>query len=577
MPLPRRPRCRRSPRAAGPRPDGARAQAPAAGVRRRRRRAARLARAADGLVDAAQRRRGADAAARRSSRSAHIFHIVSTKRGGGPLHFWLEHFLLDWWPGLPALRVPSLVFACLGLPGVGARRPPAGRPGGGGRRRAADCRRADPGPLRDVRPAAHPALRLADVEHGASSRAPRMAAARGWWIAGGLLLGLSVFVHPTAPLYALTAFGAAALYCPRPPREVVREAWPGAAALLVAFVPYYVKTLHVLSDRYGVGSGAGGRTFSGRPVWEDALHFVAPGRHDVNYFTVLAAVGVVALALARGGRVLAFCAITVAAPIVFFSIVPASGDSAIFFDRYMIPVTPAFFTVVLTGCLTIAARAGRLRRARARAPRRRSARDRVAVRRASPRRRPPASTSTRSSTRSRAHRRARCCSARRGRAASSSRRFDYGHPANILDHLVALRVARSSSWTTTRASGRFPSVGAGEPRGGRLAVLCSRSAEVSAASRRVRRGAKVVTVRQVERHYFVVRSRSALRPRALIGLGRTLRARLEARGPGEPAGRRASDRRCAAASRSRRSCVPYGELGDPDISPHWPPCETSHQ
>jgi uncharacterized membrane protein len=34
------------------------------------------------------------------------------------LHFWLEHFLLSWWPGLPALRVPSLVFLCLALPAV---------------------------------------------------------------------------------------------------------------------------------------------------------------------------------------------------------------------------------------------------------------------------------------------------------------------------------------------------------------------------------------------------------------------------------------------------------------------------
>ena len=66
-------------------------------------------------------------------------------------------------------------------------------------------------------------------------------------------------------------------------RAKVRAAWPGAVALLVTFVPYYVKTLHVLSDRYGVGgSGQSGRTFSGRPVWEDALHFVAPGRQKQN-------------------------------------------------------------------------------------------------------------------------------------------------------------------------------------------------------------------------------------------------------------------------------------------------------
>ena len=72
----------------------------------------------------------------------------------------------------------------------------------------------------------------------------------------------------------------------------------------VTFGPYYVRTLHVLGDRYGVASGAAsGRTFSGRPVWEDARHFVAPGAHDVNYFTVLAAVGLVALLVQRRYRV----------------------------------------------------------------------------------------------------------------------------------------------------------------------------------------------------------------------------------------------------------------------------------
>jgi uncharacterized membrane protein len=47
-----------------------------------------------------------------------VFHIVSTERGGGPVHFWLEHFLQGWWPGLEALRFPSIFFACLALPAV---------------------------------------------------------------------------------------------------------------------------------------------------------------------------------------------------------------------------------------------------------------------------------------------------------------------------------------------------------------------------------------------------------------------------------------------------------------------------
>ena len=104
-------------------------------------------------------------------------------------------------------------------------------------------------------------------------------------------------------------FAATLALVPRPPRAVVREAWPGAVALLVGFVPYYIRTLHVLSDRYGVGTGKkNAHTFSGRPVWEDALHFLAPGRHDLNYFTALAIVGVVALLVLRRWRVVAFCA-----------------------------------------------------------------------------------------------------------------------------------------------------------------------------------------------------------------------------------------------------------------------------
>src|SRR4029077_19588193 len=113
---------------------------------------------------------------------------------------------------------------------------------------------------------------------------------------------------------------------------------------------------------YGVGSGqAHGRTFSGRPVWEDALHFVAPGRHDLNYFTVLALIGGVTLLVRHAHRTLAFCAITVAAPVLFFSFVPASGGSALFLHRSLLPVTPAFLTVVLAGGVAVARWAGRWR------------------------------------------------------------------------------------------------------------------------------------------------------------------------------------------------------------------------
>src|SRR6478752_4512803 len=110
-----------------------------------------------------------------------VFHIVSTQRGGGPVHFWLEHFLQGWWPGLEALRPHTLLFAWLMWGTVLALR--AAREG-----------------------------------------------SRPLWILAGVVLGLTVFVHPTAPLYALTAFAAAAAFVPRSPRSVIRETWPGALA-----------------------------------------------------------------------------------------------------------------------------------------------------------------------------------------------------------------------------------------------------------------------------------------------------------------------------------------------------------
>src|SRR5262245_56379351 len=171
-----------------------------------------------------------------------IFHIVSTERGGGPLHFWLIHLTLDWPGGLVGLRVPSLVFLAAALP-----------------------------------PVAWIALELADavvaaaavlltataplaISYSTFARPHAMlfawltwgtalglrAARRGRrvdWVVAGVVLGTSVFVHPTAPVYSLTAFAAVLLVAPRPPRELAREAWPGAVALVVGFLPYYLSTL----------------------------------------------------------------------------------------------------------------------------------------------------------------------------------------------------------------------------------------------------------------------------------------------------------------------------------------------
>jgi hypothetical protein len=474
---------------------------------------------------------------------------------------------------LPALRVPSLVFLCLALPGAALVT----------RRLAGDEAASGVVLLTAVAPIpvlyatfGRPHTLLFAWLMWSTVLVLRAADGGGtrWWIAGGFVLGLSVFVHPTAPLYALTAFAAAVVYCPRPPRAVVREAWPGAVALLVAFVPYYVKTLHVLSDRYGLGGAQTGRTFSGRPVWEDALHFVAPGTHDVNYFTVLAAVGIAALAVARRWRVLAFCAITVAAPVLFFSVVPASGDSAIFFDRYMIPVTPAFLTVVMVGCLTLAARAGRLRfpvlvllvggliaielryDARHLDVVHRIHVDQVVDAVSSA----PAGTVLFGST---------------GTSGQLFSSFDYGHPANILDHLVALRVRKLDLVDDDSCDRALTFVQGSEPRPAVWLFYAAGGNEV-ATGEHAFDGVAGVEVQQVADHYFVVRTRSKRTPRALIALGRTLRERWKR---AVPANTRVDELLIADRQllQTPPHCVPYGVLGDPDISPHWPPVKTSHQ
>src|SRR5262249_18930781 len=164
-----------------------------------------------------------------------VFHIVSTKRGGGPLHFWLEHFLLSWWPGLPALRAPSLVFLCLAVPAVALI----------ARRLLGDEPAAAVGVLTAVSPTpvlyatfGRPHTLLFAWLMWSTVLALKAADDRDrrLWIAAGAVLGLSVLVHPTAPLYAFTAFAAAFAYAPGSLRSRIRAAWPGAAALLVTFV-----------------------------------------------------------------------------------------------------------------------------------------------------------------------------------------------------------------------------------------------------------------------------------------------------------------------------------------------------
>jgi hypothetical protein len=81
---------------------------------------------------------------------------------------------------------------------------------------------------------------------------------------------------------------------------------------------------------------------------------------------------------------------------------------------------------------------------------------------------------------------------------------------------------------------------------------------------------------RVGRHYFVTTTSSRLAPRALIRLGVKLRLAWK---HAVPSNHRVdelllADRQLLGGP---AACVPYGDLGDPDISPHWPPVKTSHQ
>ena len=146
--------------------------------------------------------------------------------------------------------------------------------------------------------------------------------------------------------------------------------------------------------------------------------------------------------------------------------------------------------------------------------------------------------------------------------------FDYGHPANILDHLVALRV-RSVTLVDDDSCERAEQFlhGAQVPRYGVWVFYAASRGETDAAQR-------ALGVAPIARHYFVVRSARPLAPRALIRRGLELRTTWKR---AVPFNQRVdellqSDRQLLAGT-----CVPYGELGDPDISPHWPPVQTRHQ
>ena len=496
-----------------------------------------------------------------------IFHIVSSERGGGPFHFWLEHFTLQWPGGLVGLRGPSLLFFVASLPAVALV--------------ALELAGAATAAVAVLLTAAAPlaissatfgrphAMLLMWLEWGTwlGLRAVRTRRARDWVLAGAVL-GSSVFIHPTAPVYSLTAFAAVLIYASRPPRVLLREAWPGVVALLVTLLPYYASTLGVLSERYGIGGGVSGRTFSGQAVWRDALVALAPGLHNKWPALVLAVAGLIVLLATGRVRTALALAVVILTPVAFFSLVPTNGLSAIFFDRYMLPTLPAFLLLIAVACSTLAGFAFRARWVVLVAVTgalvfaeahvvyvRQQQLSRIQL--------------DRLTSYVRGESRGAVLFGTTGSEDPSGYLGDltFGRGPFLLDRYLSLRIGslRLVDDDTCIPVVSFLAAPARPERGLWIFYVAPQD-DLDAA--RAALSIRGVTVTKPVRLTLVVRSGS-LAPRALVTLGLELRRRWHAVIKANP---RVSDEidADAQALRNPAACKGHGFLNDPDISPNWP-------
>jgi hypothetical protein len=278
-----------------------------------------------------------------------IVDTVFVEKGGAPVHFFVEHALLEWPGGLEGLRLPSLVFLLLALPAAAL----VGRKLGGEWEAALGTLLLGLAPLA-VSLATFGrmyTLFLASVLW-ATWGALVAAESGGWmaWALAGAAAGLLVYVHPVAPPYIALVLATGALLARAPLRDLPARAGIAAGAAVMTGLPYYLVALDRLRDRYGVHLDRPRlETTAGRSVPEESIHALTPGG-TVGAILVgllaLAGLGWLALHRPREGAALA---LWIVVPIAFFWLVPA-GDTR-FFDRYLIPALPFFLLAVATGCL----------------------------------------------------------------------------------------------------------------------------------------------------------------------------------------------------------------------------------
>ncbi len=278
-----------------------------------------------------------------------IVDTVFVEKGGAPLHFFIEHALLEWPGGLEGLRLPSLVFFLLALPAAALV----------GRELAGEWEAAVGTLLLALAPLGLSlatfgrmyALFLAGVlwaTWGAllAAKSDRWAA----WALAGAAAGLLVYVHPVAPPYIALVLSTGILVARASLRDLAIRAGIAAGAAVIAGLPYYLVALDRLRDRYGVHLDRPRlETTAGRSVPEESVHALTPGgTAGAVLVGLLALCGLVWLARTRLRDGVAL-ALWIVVPVAFFWLVPA-GDTR-FFDRYLTPVLPFFLLAVAVGCL----------------------------------------------------------------------------------------------------------------------------------------------------------------------------------------------------------------------------------
>ncbi|MGH3051495.1 MAG: glycosyltransferase family 39 protein [Gaiellaceae bacterium] len=278
-----------------------------------------------------------------------IVDTVFVEKGGAPVHFFVEHALLDWPGGLEGLRLSSLVFLLLALPAAALV----------GRELVGEWEAALGTLLLGLAPLAVSlatfgrmyTLFLAGVLW-ATWGVLLAAKSGGWaaWALAGAAAGLLVYIHPVAPPYIGLVLATGFSLSRASLRDLAARAGIATGAAVLAGLPYYLVALDRLRDRYGVHLDRPRlETTAGRSVPEEAIHALTPGGTvGATLVGLLALAGLAWLVLRRPRKGVAL-ALWIVVPIAFFWLVPA-GDTR-FFDRYLIPALPFFLLAVATGCL----------------------------------------------------------------------------------------------------------------------------------------------------------------------------------------------------------------------------------